>query len=390
MNDIIYKIEEQLDVINVSEYSYKGVKLCYDDLSFEVTRRCNLKCEHCMRGEPEDLDMNTNIIKKVLDQVCSVRRVFLTGGEPFLVPDIIEYLVDYIIENQIDVYKISMVTNGTIIDDRAKRIIDKLNQFTIYSMERYKDLETCGAHRATISISDDEFHDNDKEIALNTFAQYSNNFFKLDLYNVEQYQEEVLGKKIKTSEGESIFLARTGRAKELLRPTICKNACYRLEIENEIVKNIEITAIGNVIIPYSVSFFKEDILNMGNIFDKDISCLISDWQWKNPLDKQEVNYYMAIKSGLIPDDGYIEYLEEKKENFIRLHNEYPYLSYELINYAIDFYYDLITNGKYVDLLKVLVSDVSYLKEIPIEDKINFLNTLSERNRIEKERVLKRL
>ena len=40
-------------------------KLSFDSLVFEITRKCNLKCEHCMCGEPEDITMSKEIINKI-------------------------------------------------------------------------------------------------------------------------------------------------------------------------------------------------------------------------------------------------------------------------------------------------------------------------------------
>ena len=45
----------------------KNKLICYN-LMLEVTRRCNLQCEHCMRGEAQNIDMPTKILKKALTQ----------------------------------------------------------------------------------------------------------------------------------------------------------------------------------------------------------------------------------------------------------------------------------------------------------------------------------
>ena len=40
-----------------NELETKNIPLPYDNIMIEVTRRCNLRCEHCMRGEPQNIDM---------------------------------------------------------------------------------------------------------------------------------------------------------------------------------------------------------------------------------------------------------------------------------------------------------------------------------------------
>ena len=41
-------------------------------LAIEMTRRCNLKCKFCAKGEPQDLDISKSIIDKTLDEMQGV------------------------------------------------------------------------------------------------------------------------------------------------------------------------------------------------------------------------------------------------------------------------------------------------------------------------------
>lgn len=34
----------------------------FDEIAIELTRRCNLKCAHCFKGEAQDVDMPNEII----------------------------------------------------------------------------------------------------------------------------------------------------------------------------------------------------------------------------------------------------------------------------------------------------------------------------------------
>ena len=51
-------------------------------LVIEVTRRCNLKCEHCLRGDAEDMDMDPELMAAFLKNVRHVGEVTFSGGEP--------------------------------------------------------------------------------------------------------------------------------------------------------------------------------------------------------------------------------------------------------------------------------------------------------------------
>ena len=78
-----------------------------------MTRRCNLKCKFCAKGEPQDIDISKSIIDKTLDEMQGVfiNSLRVSGGEPLLVPELIEYLFDKIIEKHILINYIVIFTN---------------------------------------------------------------------------------------------------------------------------------------------------------------------------------------------------------------------------------------------------------------------------------------
>ena len=53
-------------------------------LILEVTRRCNMACEHCMRGDAQDMDMDIGLIDKALSSVSDIGCMTFSGGEPTL------------------------------------------------------------------------------------------------------------------------------------------------------------------------------------------------------------------------------------------------------------------------------------------------------------------
>ena len=63
------------------------------NLCLEVTRRCNMGCAHCLRGNAENLDMSRETIDQVLEQVDMIGQVTFTGGEPSLNMDTIRYFL---------------------------------------------------------------------------------------------------------------------------------------------------------------------------------------------------------------------------------------------------------------------------------------------------------
>lgn len=60
-----------------------------EHIDYELTKACNLKCIHCSaeagKGETPDVEN----IKRVLEEAknLGLRRLGITGGEPFLFPN---------------------------------------------------------------------------------------------------------------------------------------------------------------------------------------------------------------------------------------------------------------------------------------------------------------
>lgn len=53
-------------------------------LILEVTRKCNLHCAHCLRGDAQCVDMSKSTIDKLMPMLGKVSSVTFTGGEPSL------------------------------------------------------------------------------------------------------------------------------------------------------------------------------------------------------------------------------------------------------------------------------------------------------------------
>ncbi|MBI3755858.1 MAG: radical SAM protein, partial [Deltaproteobacteria bacterium] len=89
-------------------------------ISWNITKRCNLKCSHCyldaVELEQGTGELSTYEAKKVIDEIASVNpqaMLILTGGEPLLRNDCME-LTRYASDKGLMVV---MGTNGTLLDD---------------------------------------------------------------------------------------------------------------------------------------------------------------------------------------------------------------------------------------------------------------------------------
>ncbi len=89
-------------------------------VSWNITRKCNLKCSHCyINATSNELtgELNTEESKRLIDQIAEVSRplLILSGGEPLLRKDVYE-LVRYGTEKGL---RMGLGSNGGLIDVAA-------------------------------------------------------------------------------------------------------------------------------------------------------------------------------------------------------------------------------------------------------------------------------
>ena len=95
-------------------------------LSWNVTRKCNLKCSHCyINAAKEELrnELTTQEGKRLMDQISEVSRplLILSGGEPLLRNDIYE-LIQY---GTTKGFRMGLGSNGSLLDNAAaERLAD--------------------------------------------------------------------------------------------------------------------------------------------------------------------------------------------------------------------------------------------------------------------------
>lgn len=129
------------------------MKYQYSDLVIEVTRRCNMCCAHCMRGDAEPIDIPLEYIDRFFEHVASVGCLTFTGGEPTLNLDAIEHALKVVKERNVRVNSFYLVTNGKEVSDRFLHL---MIDWTIYclSCDPFALDEGIGG----IALSQDKFH----------------------------------------------------------------------------------------------------------------------------------------------------------------------------------------------------------------------------------------
>lgn len=94
----------------------------------EITGCCNMRCEHCRAYEEKNRNMDLSLYSKILDFIEINRdedfRLTISGGEPFINKNIVEYL-RLAKERSID--NIIITTNASLVSDEKLSELDGLN-----------------------------------------------------------------------------------------------------------------------------------------------------------------------------------------------------------------------------------------------------------------------
>ena len=157
------------------------MKLIFNQLIVEITRRCNMACAHCMRGDAQSIDLATEHIDALLDQTKQIEYLIFTGGEPTLNIEGMRYFLDGCIKRNIKIEYLNLTINGKIAtNEMAQLLLDFDDWIAQYSDERYYD------GHILLWISKDKYHD--AGVAEQAFDFYSDSLRNRKLIKVQLHK----------------------------------------------------------------------------------------------------------------------------------------------------------------------------------------------------------
>jgi len=253
-------------------------KLAFDSLVVEVTRRCNIDCEHCLRGDPEAVNLQYHHLRATLSQCEYISTVTFTGGEPTLNLEPIQWFLNYTKEHQIGFGSFYIATNGVKISEEFIILCCKL-----YAAADEKDM-------CRVDLSDSQFHqaetDADTELleALSFFGRkYGENRYRYESW---------------LNQGRYAEYSDDGR--EMTRED--------LEIEyGRIQGTLYLNCEGNIIAGCDWSY--ESQRNPSNIVCKSTECIGTATKvWS--MDREELEEYLEGRGFEVRDDESDEVLRD--------------------------------------------------------------------------------
>lgn len=327
-------------------------KLSYKELAIEVTRRCNMQCSHCMRGPAENHTISKEVIDRLFEEVSVVARLLLTGGEPFLEPEMMDYIFDAIIKRKIPIEKIDVVTNGTI---RDKRIAESFNKIGKYVADNWSKTLTKKHMRqiVTISISNDSYHM--KEDITETLKFYRG-LLNDNCIILKKNQKDINEVLCLGNAADDSFVLDAGKK------YLYKITPYRVLFFNDddgtplaIDTMIQIGYDGKILIGEDSSYLQQDKNNYGSILQKHISTLLAEGAFDEPFTEDEAH---------MRDTLYTLYKNEDFSDMSKETMQHLLATYEFIYCARERYHKAYPSLKFEDVVEFAYHDLNvYLREV---------------------------
>lgn len=231
------------------------MKIIYDDLQIENTRRCDAKCKHCCRGDAEDLDLTEEIIDAFFEKndIQTIGRLMFSGGEPSLNGKLIEYIVDRIIEKKISVYMFMLAINGLNYSQDLVNGLNKLRDYILSTSERHVYVP------GLLLVSQDQYH---KPADPKVIEQYQglSYFPKIDKSYIKQEDLLPYGR---------AFTNKLSKQKQNLKDLTDYQRKYKVKEDNGesylIIEYQYLAANGNVINDGCQSYDLMDKYALGNV-----------------------------------------------------------------------------------------------------------------------------
>lgn len=148
-------------------------KVVFNQLIIEITRRCNMSCSHCLRGDAENVDLISMDIDNVLDQTEAIGKLVVTGGEPTLNLAGIQYLANGIVRRGIPLMRVEIITNALIFDERFTAVVKRFSEIVHLTQQRGYGRTDREPWRVSIGVSLDRYHEI-PEVCKKHYLRYKN------------------------------------------------------------------------------------------------------------------------------------------------------------------------------------------------------------------------
>ncbi len=284
-------------------------------LEIIATNKCNLACEHCMRGDAIDKDISKEVYDAIFEKINFVDDLELGGGEISLNPQLIADLTSSLKKHGTIINNFSLTTNGTVVTDdfiyelkKLKEYVDECNKQDLSIFSRVTPDNFC------IVFSTDDYHINEmikKGYTIETLLE-----------NIKKYRQ-ALGDNCVDFKGYSDFeIIDEGRAKNIkntnVKKYIQKPLSNRFGYTNFNGNNCLITGLlaisadGEVLPCCNLSYENEKVFSAGNIIKRRLSRIFGNMNFSAVEPKKLNKFIKKIYNDAIANKNeYLKYFAYK-------------------------------------------------------------------------------
>lgn len=226
------------------------------NLMIELTRKCNMKCKHCLRGTPQCVSLRREALKNIFENVEYIGALQFTGGEPLLALYQMRQIVDYLKWANIEIGYFWVKTNGTIFSKAFLKYLQELQN-------RTNEPDMC-----CMEFSLDQYHNN----------KYKNVIHEYQNYEYE-YTFIKASENLQSKYNKIYRIIKEGRAKRLRQYEVYefdKPSFYDgWNADDYDADNmIYVSANGNVMTDCNLSFNSIDKYSFGNIYRETLESIV--------------------------------------------------------------------------------------------------------------------
>lgn len=250
-----------------------------------LTQKCNLACEHCMRGDATNKEITEDVFDAIFDKLFYIDNLSLGGGEISLSPHLIRLLTSSLKKHNTILHGINFSTNGTHVSDEFLDALDELRQYIISCNDKpafFVCPDPNDKHEPVyVCFSFDDYH---------LLSMLNQGITLEQLYdNAGKYYNRFSVNAVRCRLSCDVDVYDTGRAKNLNSEESVKKPLpdpsklvypYMVSKKAVILGGILTFSCDGEVIPPNIEFSQEKQLSWGNIKTEPLSEILSNMSTK--------------------------------------------------------------------------------------------------------------
>src|SRR5208337_571983 len=122
-------------------FDYEGQKVnFFPSIGLKLTNKCNFNCPFCCEPDKDQKLFPISNFNEIIIKISKygTKRLFITGGDPLLYPDIADLLA---YSTSLDFYNLLLTTNGSLLKQKHKEVSPFINavRLSIHGMNSKHD-----------------------------------------------------------------------------------------------------------------------------------------------------------------------------------------------------------------------------------------------------------